>query len=124
MQSWDVLAMPVRAHAPRILSSTDDARTIALSLPAGERLDDHQVYERAFLTVLDGEIEVTADDGRRVTGGPGTLVEFEPRERHEVVARSDARLLLLLAPWPGDGHPGAMTLEAKATAVERAAQLR
>ena len=26
---------------------------------------------------------------------------------HEVRARSDARLLLVLAPWPGDGHPGA-----------------
>jgi hypothetical protein len=24
-----------------------------------------------------------------------------------VRALSDARLLLLLAPWPGDGHPGA-----------------
>lgn len=124
MQSWDVLAMPVRAHAPRILSSNDDARTIALTLPAGESLDEHQVYERAFLTVLAGEIEATDADGRRVTGGPGTLVEFAPRERHEVRARTDARLLLLLTPWPGDGHPGAMTLEDKAMAVERAAQLR
>ena len=25
----------------------------------------------------------------------------------EVRARSDARLLLVLAPWPGEGHPGA-----------------
>jgi hypothetical protein len=36
------------------------------------------------------------------------------------VARSDARLLLVLAPWPGDGHPGAMSLEDKASARERA----
>ena len=30
-----------------------------------------------------------------------------PHERHEVRATSDARLLLVLAPWPGEGHPGA-----------------
>lgn len=122
MQRWDILGMEIKAHAPQILSTNDAARTIALALPAGERLADHQVHERAFVAVLAGEVEMTTDDGDRVTGGPGTLVEFEPRERHEVMARSDARLLLLLAPWPGDGHPGAMTLEEKATAVERAAQ--
>jgi hypothetical protein len=32
---------------------------------------------------------------------------FDPHERHEVRATRDARLLLVLAPWPGDGHPGA-----------------
>jgi hypothetical protein len=32
---------------------------------------------------------------------------FDPHERREVRATSDARLLLVLAPWPGDGHPGA-----------------
>jgi len=35
------------------------------------------------------------------------MAVFDPGERHEVRARSDARLLLVLAPWPGDGHPGA-----------------
>jgi hypothetical protein len=34
-------------------------------------------------------------------------VVFDPRERHTVTARTDTRLLLVLAPWPGDGHPGA-----------------
>ena len=46
-------------------------------------------------------------DGETVTGGPGLLAVFDPGERHEVRARSAARLLLVLAPWPGDGHPGA-----------------
>ena len=32
---------------------------------------------------------------------------FDPHERHEVRANTEARLLLVLAPWPGDGHPGA-----------------
>jgi hypothetical protein len=42
-----------------------------------------------------------------VRGGPGFLAVFDPHERHEVRAAADARLLLVLAPWPGDGHPGA-----------------
>jgi len=45
--------------------------------------------------------------GGLLAGGPGLLAVFEPGERHEVRARSDARLLLVLAPWPGEGHPGA-----------------
>jgi hypothetical protein len=40
-------------------------------------------------------------------GGPGLAAVFEPAERHAVRALSDARLLLVLAPWPGEGHPGA-----------------
>jgi len=48
--------------------------------------------------------------GERVSGGRGLLVEFAPGERHEVLASSNARLLLLLTPWPGTGHPGAMTI--------------
>jgi hypothetical protein len=65
--------------------------------------------------IVDGEVEVTSAAGLRVSGGGGLLVEFAPTERHEVVARSKARLLLLLTPWPGAGHPGAMTIGQKLT---------
>ena len=34
----------------------------------------------------------------------GTLVTFDPGERHSLHGIQDARLLLLLAPWPGHGH--------------------
>ena len=50
------------------------------------------------------------------------LVELAPGERHEVVASSKARLLLLLTPWPGKGHPGAMTIRAKLYARRHAAK--
>jgi hypothetical protein len=33
------------------------------------------------------------------------LAHFEPNERRTVRALSDARLVLVLAPWPGVGHP-------------------
>ena len=56
--------------------------------------------------MVDGEVEVDAN-GASVRGGPGFAAIFDPQERHEVRAESDARLLLVLAPWPGEGHPGA-----------------
>ncbi len=76
-----------------------------MQLPAGESLQEHQVHERAWLVVVSGEIEVDADGATR-SFAPGTLAVFDPAERHTVRATSDARLLLVLAPWPGDGHPG------------------
>ncbi|HET9102716.1 MAG TPA: cupin domain-containing protein [Solirubrobacteraceae bacterium] len=121
MNSWTITDLQLKPHAPKILASTDDARVIALMIPAGESLDDHQVHERAWVTVLSGDVEITTDSGDDVSGGAGLLVEFDPNERHAVRARSDTHLLLVLTPWPGDGHPGPMTLEAKANARRDAA---
>jgi quercetin dioxygenase-like cupin family protein len=107
MESWDLRTLPIEPHHPQILHSRrGEARSIAIHLPAGEALQEHEVHERAHLVVVDGEVEITRGD-ERVTGGPGLLAVFDPRERHEVRADTDARLLLVLAPWPGDGHPGA-----------------
>ena len=54
--------------------------------------------------------------------GAGHMLEFDPGERRTVSAREDARLLLMLTPWPGDGHPGALSLEEKAEVREKAAR--
>ena len=122
MNSWDLKAVDLKPRLPEILSTSDAARAIALDLDAGESLSDHEVHERAWLVVLDGEIEVATSAGDRVSGGAGLLVEFAPGERHEVVASSKARLLLLLTPWPGSGHPGAMTIREKLYARRHAAK--
>lgn len=122
MRSWDLKSIEATPHQPEILASAGDARTIVLKLPAGEELREHEVHERARLVVVDGEIDVTTAAGEAVSAGPGHLFEFDPAERHTVAARSDSRLLLILTPWPGDGHPGAMTLAQKAGAREQAAQ--
>lgn len=120
MQSWDLKALDVEPHQPQILASAEDARTIVLYLPAGEELQEHEVHERARVVIADGRVDVTTPDGKAVAADAGHLFEFDPGERHTIVARSDARLLLLLTPWPGDGHPGAMTLAQKAEAHQRA----
>jgi quercetin dioxygenase-like cupin family protein len=107
VEHWDLRSLPVESHEPVILSSTrGESRTVVLHLPAGEALSDHQVHERAHLVVIDGEVDI-AQGEETISGGPGLLAVFDPAERHEVRARSDARLLLVLAPWPGEGHPGA-----------------
>lgn len=122
MKSWDLKSVGVELHEPQILSTADDARVILLSLPAGEELQEHEVHEHARIVVIEGEVEVTTPEGESVSAGSGHLLEFTPGERHTVAAQADARLLLLLTPWPGDGHPGAMTLEQKAEVRERAAE--
>jgi hypothetical protein len=122
MESWDLKTVEVEAHQPRILASADDARTILLHLPEGEELQEHEVHECARLLVIDGDVDVTTQEGDFATASSGHLFEFVPGERRTVVARSNARLLMVLSPWPGDGHPGAMTLEEKAEAREKAAQ--
>lgn len=122
MNSWDLTTLRAEPHAPQILSSTPAARVVVLLLPSGERLQDHEVHERALLIVVSGEVTVTAGDEADVVGGSGGLFEFAPGERSEVTARSDARLLLVLAPWPGAGHPGALSLEQKAEARSHAAE--
>jgi quercetin dioxygenase-like cupin family protein len=104
MDTWDIATLDVRPHQPEVLRSDDETRAIAINLPAGDALQEHQVHERAWLFVAEGEVEVE-QGGQTVTGGAGFLAHFEPNERHEVRARVDSRLILLLSPWPGDGHP-------------------
>ena len=108
MEHWDLTGIEVEPHRPQILDSKrGESRTIALHLPAGEQLKEHQVHERAHLVVVEGEVEIGRDGGEAIRGGPGLLAIFEPGEPHEVRATTDARLVLVLAPWPGAGHPGA-----------------
>jgi len=104
MDTWDISTLAVEPRHPAVLRSDDETRVIAIHLPAGEELQEHQVHERAWLIVVGGEIEVERG-GDTVSGGPGFLAHFEPRERREVRATTDSRLLLLLSPWPGQGHP-------------------
>jgi quercetin dioxygenase-like cupin family protein len=122
MKSWEVDKLDLKPRLPEILSSNEEARALALDLGAGESLRDHEVHERAWIIVIRGEIEVSTPAGSSTRGGTGLVVELAPGERHEVAALSQARLLLLLAPWPGQGHPGAMTITQKLYARRHAAK--
>lgn len=86
-----------------MLYSDNEARVVLIGLEPGQELGEHEVKENAFLVVVDGVVQV-AGGGQTVDAGAGTLVRFDPEERHAVSSRDGARLLLLLAPWPGEGH--------------------
>jgi quercetin dioxygenase-like cupin family protein len=105
MNAWDLAALDVQPHHPEVVHSSGEGRAIVIDLPAGERLDEHQVHEGAWLVVTSGEVEVRDAMGETASGGIGLLVQFAPNERRAVRAVTHARLLLLLTPWPGDGHP-------------------
>ena len=105
MESWNLNELEVEPRLPQVLDSESEGRAIVINLPQGEQLQEHQVHERAWLLVIDGNIELNPPDGKWAAGGPGLLAIFDPKERHEVQAVEDSRLLLVLSPWPGDGHP-------------------
>src|SRR4051812_8038736 len=105
VQTWDTRSVDVEPHQPQVLHSDEEGRTILINLPAGEELQDHQVHERAWIIVVDGRVEIEDSKGQTFEAGPGGLALTAPKERHEVRAKEDARLLMVLAPWPGEGHP-------------------
>ena|SRR3712207_2624806 len=104
MDSWDLTTMDIEVHKPEVLRSDDGAaRAIAINLPAGDLLQDHEVHEHAYVVVVQGELEIE-QGGSTHAAGPGFVAYFDPHERHEVRAKQDSRFLLFLAPWPGEGH--------------------
>jgi quercetin dioxygenase-like cupin family protein len=102
---WDLrqIETPWGTRSPVVLHSDDEARAILIGLDPGQELGDHQVKEYAFLVVVEGKAQVEAG-GDRFTAEPGMLIRFEPDERRAVSTSDGARVLLLLAPWPGEGH--------------------
>jgi redox-sensitive bicupin YhaK (pirin superfamily) len=103
VQTWNLAELDLQAHHPQVLTTDKEARVIAIQLPAGERMQEHRTYERAYIVVVSGRIEVDGEE--KVSGGAGFLAEFDPREDREITASEDTRLLLFLGPWPGAGHP-------------------
>jgi quercetin dioxygenase-like cupin family protein len=97
------LDAPAGTRDPLVLCTADAARAVMIRLDPGQALGDHQVKERAWITVVEGELRAFAR-GRDELCGVGTLLTFDPDERHSLVSEAGARILLLLAPWPGEGH--------------------
>ena len=106
VQHWNIgeLNEADDSRSPHVLHSREgESRVVAMHITSGQELGDHQVKEAALLVVVDGQVRVEAG-GASVDGRAGTVVRFEPDERHSVVADGDARLVLVLAPWPAEGH--------------------
>jgi quercetin dioxygenase-like cupin family protein len=105
VQSWDLMRIdaPDGTRDPVVVHSGNEARAVLIALNPGQEMGDHQVKENAWVTVLEGQVRVSAG-GETVEAAPGSLFRFDPDERHSLATDGGARILLLLAPWPGDGH--------------------
>ena len=105
MERWDLLAIdtPDGTRDPVVLATEDAARAVLIRLAPGQVMRDHEVKERAWVTVVEGTVQFDAG-GDSFEAGVGSLVTFAPSERHAVGSADGARILLVLAPWPGEGH--------------------
>jgi quercetin dioxygenase-like cupin family protein len=105
MDVWQLARLAPEPSRPEVLRSDDGvARVIALTLPENDLLRDHEVHEHTWMSVLDGTVEISSGS-EVIEIGRGALLHFDPGERRQVRATTDARILYLLAPWPGPGHP-------------------
>ncbi len=123
MKRWDLTSLPASSEKltprapgpdaprvprrdrqiPRVLFTSPEARAVLIELERDEEMGDHRVRERALVHVVSGRVAIEASD-ETVECGSGTLLTFEPGESHSVRALADARLLLVLAPWPAPSH--------------------
>ena len=64
MQSWNLreIDTPDGTRSPVVLRSDAAARAVLISLQPGQALGDHQVKERALVSVVDGSVRVEAGD--------------------------------------------------------------
>jgi quercetin dioxygenase-like cupin family protein len=111
VQTWDLMGIeaPSGTRDPMVIHSGNEARAVVIVLNPGQEMGDHQVKENAWVTVLDGSVRISAGS-ESVDAGPGMLFRFDPDERHSLSSEGGARILLLLAPWPGEGHYRGSTL--------------
>ena len=106
MRSWNLLEIetPGGSLSPVVLDSQEPVvRAVLIGLEPGQKLGEHEVKEHAFVLVVEGIVQVEAGN-ERIDAPAGTLLQFQPEERHAVSSSGGARLLLFLAPWPGLGH--------------------
>jgi quercetin dioxygenase-like cupin family protein len=105
VQSWNLreIETPGGSRSPVVLRSDESARAVLVALEPGQRLGDHQVKERALVAVIEGAVRVESG-GETIEGATGSFFSFDVDERRSISTDTGARILLVLAPWPGAGH--------------------
>jgi quercetin dioxygenase-like cupin family protein len=105
VQDWNLRAIetPGGSRSPVVLRSDPGARAVLIALDPGQALGEHQVKEGALVAVIDGSVRVESG-GKTVEGTAGHFFFFDADERRSISSDAGARLLLVLSPWPGEGH--------------------
>lgn len=103
MRIWEAGESGAEAHAPRVLESNEEFRLVAVQLPTGEDLGDHETHEGAVAVVTRGRVRVAGPDGAEAQEvGQGGVMSFAPGERRAITAVDDSELVLMFAPWPAE----------------------
>jgi quercetin dioxygenase-like cupin family protein len=104
MQRWHLPSIEANGkREPRVLFSRPECRAVVIDLNAGDELGEHRVHESALLQVVSGRVRLEVGD-EGVECDAGSLVTFAARETRSLRALEPSRILIVLAPWPGDGH--------------------
>jgi quercetin dioxygenase-like cupin family protein len=105
VQRWDLTTIeaPQGTRDPVVVAEDDGARAVLIVLRPGQALGEHQVRENAWVVIVDGSVRVTTS-AESFDVGTGALLRFNPAERHALSSEAGARILLILTPWPGEGH--------------------
>jgi quercetin dioxygenase-like cupin family protein len=105
VQSWNLreIDTPGGSRSPVVLRSDPGARAVLIVLEPGQALGEHQVKEGALVSVIEGQVRVDSG-GETIAGEAGSFFSFDADERRSISSDTGARLLLVLSPWPGEGH--------------------
>jgi quercetin dioxygenase-like cupin family protein len=105
VEAWNLpeIDTPNGSRSPVVLLSENEARAVLVGLDPGQALGAHQVKAHAWVLIVGGKAQIRAG-GEEIEASTGTLAHFEPDERHSVRSEGGAKILMLLAPWPGEGH--------------------
>jgi quercetin dioxygenase-like cupin family protein len=105
VQSWNLreIDTPGGSRSPVVLRSDPGARAVLIVLEPGQALGEHQVKEGALVSVIEGQVRVDSG-GETIDGEAGSFFSFDADERRSISSDTGARLLLVLSPWPGEGH--------------------
>jgi quercetin dioxygenase-like cupin family protein len=105
VQSWNLreIDTPGGSRSPVVLRSDPGARAVLIVLEPGQALGEHQVKEGALVAVIEGQVRVDSG-GQTIDGEAGSFFSFDADERRSISSDTGARLLLVLSPWPGEGH--------------------
>jgi quercetin dioxygenase-like cupin family protein len=107
VHTWNLLTIesPEGTRDPHVIHEGDRSRGVLLVLNAGQSLDEHEVRESTWALVVEGAIEVSAaGSDEALTLEQGSLVYWNAQERRSIASPQGARMLMILTPWPGEGH--------------------
>ncbi|RAG82873.1 cupin [Streptacidiphilus pinicola] len=80
-------------RAARLLLHLNMLRQSLIALTQGSILGEHDAPHAASVLVLSGSVQISTESGQMVSLAAGELAEV-PQERHDLMALSDAVVLL------------------------------